>query len=230
MDLAKQAAARAAAQLVESGMCVGLGTGSTAAFFVDELIELARSEQLDIRCVATSQETREQALGGALQIVELERAESLDIVIDGADEIDVHGQLIKGGGGAAVRELIVAKAAEKYVVIATPSKQVNTLGDFPLPIFVLPHACKVTMSRIGEVCPGIVRVRPPPKSNIDEHGLIIVDAHFGASINDPAATRATLLEIPGVVDVGLFVDIADIAILGRDDGTTTTIQFDRRHR
>ena len=230
MGTGKQAAARAAAELITTGMSVGLGTGSTAAYLVDELIERSKSEHLNITCVATSQVTQEQAQQGGLRVLELKDAGLLDIVIDGADEIDPHGQLIKGGGGAAVRELIVAIAAERYVVIATPSKQVEILGSFPLPIFVLPHAHEVTIERIAKICPGDVGLRAPPKPGIDEHGLMIVDAHFGPSISDPASTRAILLEIAGVVDVGLFIDIADIAILGQPDGTATTIKFDRRHR
>ncbi len=230
MTAGKQAAARAAAGLITNGMKVGLGTGSTAAFLVDELIERSRIEKLDITCVATSQVTQKQAEEGGLQVLELKEVGLLDIVIDGADEIDPLGQLIKGGGGAAVRELIVAMAARHYVVIATPSKYVEVLGSFPLPIFVLPHAHEVTIERIAEICPGDVGLRTPPRPSVDEHGLMIVDAHFGPCINNPASTRSVLLDIAGVVDVGLFIDIADTAILGQTDGTVTTIEFSRRHR
>ncbi len=230
MTAGKQAAARAAAGLITTGMKVGLGTGSTATHLVSELIERSRSEQLDATYVATSQATQKQAEEGGLRVLDLKDAGLLDIVIDGADEIDPRGQLIKGGGGAAVRELIVAMAARRYVVIATTSKQVEVLGLFPLPIFVLPHAHEVTIERIAEICPGDVGLRAPPRSSVDEHGLMIVDAHFGPSITNPASTRAVLLDIAGVVDVGLFIDIADTAILGQADGGVTTIEFSRRHR
>ena len=230
MTAGKQAAARAAAGLITTGMKVGLGTGSTATHLVSELIERSRSEQLDATYVATSQVTQKQAEEGGLRVLDLKDAGLLDIVIDGADEIDPRGQLIKGGGGAAVRELIVAMAARRYVVIATTSKQVEVLGLFPLPIFVLPHAHEVTIERIAEICPGDVGLRAPPRSSVDEHGLMIVDAHFGPSITNPASTRAVLLDIAGVVDVGLFIDIADTAILGQADGGVTTIEFSRRHR
>ncbi len=230
MTAGKQAAARAAAGLITTGMKVGLGTGSTATHLVSELIERSRSEQLDATYVATSQATQKQAEEGGLRVLDLKDAGLLDIVIDGADEIDPRGQLIKGGGGAAVRELIVAMAARRYVVIATTSKQVEVLGLFPLPIFVLPHAHEVTIERIAEICPGDVGLRAPPRSIVDEHGLMIVDAHFGPSITNPASTRAVLLDIAGVVDVGLFIDIADTAILGQADGGVTTIEFSRRHR
>ena len=230
MRAGKEAAARAAAEMIATGMRVGLGTGSTAAYLVDELITRSKSGHLDIICVATSQVTQKQALQGGLRVLDLKEVDELDLVIDGADEIDTHGHLIKGGGGAAVRELIVAMAAKRYIVIATPDKQVEVLGSFPLPLFVLPHAYEVTIARIAEICPGDVGLRVPPKPSIDEHGLMIVDAHFGPSIRDPTSTRATLLDIAGVVDVGLFIDIADAAILGLPDGTATIVNFDRRHR
>ncbi|MBV8766035.1 MAG: ribose-5-phosphate isomerase RpiA [Hyphomicrobiales bacterium] len=222
-DAQKQMAAARALELVSSGMKVGLGTGSTAAYFVDLVAERARSG-LDIICVPTSEATRERATRAGLHVATLDEVPRLDLTVDGADEVDHELRLIKGGGGALLREKIVAYASARMVVIADRSKLVKTLGAFPLPIEVVPFGLAATRiaieaeaARLGLV--GRIELRKDNSGQVfhTDSGNFILDAAFGA-ILDPVALSSRLGDIPGIVEHGLFIGIARGAIIaGGDD-------------
>jgi ribose 5-phosphate isomerase A len=217
-DDRKRAAAARAVSLVASGMKLGLGTGSTAAHFVDLLAERARSG-LDVICVPTSEATRVQAERGGLRVTTLDEMPSLDLTIDGADELDHELRLIKGGGGALLREKIVASASARMVVIADGSKLVRQLGAFPLPIEVVPFGLKATHIAIEKAATSLglsgsiaLRKAKSGETFITDGGHFILDAAFGA-IPDPVALSGRLGDIPGVVEHGLFIGLARGAII-----------------
>lgn len=223
-DDMKLAAARAACALVEPGMKLGLGTGSTAAKLVLLLGERVRAERLDVLCVPTSDATREQAVSVGLRVASLDDEPLLDLTIDGADEVDPWLNLIKGGGGALLREKIVALASERMVVIADASKRVRKLGAFPLPIEVIPFGVKSTMLAISDLaedagCDGelILRLGAGGLPYMTDGGHMIVDAAF-KEIPEPEDLSQALHMIPGVVEHGLFLGIADQAIIGTANG------------
>jgi ribose 5-phosphate isomerase A len=205
-DTEKRLAAEAAAELVESGMTVGLGTGSTVAHL---LPALARRGLTGIRCVATSVATSEQARELGVPVEEFDRLERLDIAIDGTDEVTPEGWLIKGGGGAHLREKIVAAAAARFVVIADSSKPVETLRG-PVPLELFGFGAASTLARLG----GDVTLRDAPPS---PDGGLIADYH-GGGLEDPAALAARLESDPGVAAHGLFPPtmVSDLYI-GRGD-------------
>jgi ribose 5-phosphate isomerase A len=228
-DLRRAAAARAL-DLVEPGMRLGLGTGSTAAAFVDLLGERVRAG-LDIVGVPTSEATRAQAEGLGIRLATLDAMPELDLTIDGADEVDDRLRLIKGGGAALLREKIVACASRRMVVIADAAKRVDRLGAFPLPIEVNPFGLTATQRAVeaaiaGAGCAGDVRLRRHAggKPLVTDGGHHILDAHLGA-IPDPEALGAALWSVPGVVEHGLFLGIADAAILAaaRDGQAEVTV-------
>jgi ribose 5-phosphate isomerase A len=185
----KRAAARAAAELVEDGMLVGLGTGSTVA----ELLPALAERDLSLRCVATSVATEDQARELGIPVEPFESIDRLDIAIDGADQIAPDGWLVKGGGGAHVREKIVAAAADTFVVIADSSKPVDRITA-PIPLELLRYGIDATLRHLGEA-----DLRDVPPSPDD--GLI---ADYRGEVGDPAALAARLAAVPGVVDHGLF--------------------------
>jgi ribose 5-phosphate isomerase A len=185
----KQAAAEAAAVLVDEGSTVGLGTGSTVAYL---LPALAR-RKLDIRCVATSPATEDRARELGLQVEPFDRLDRLDVAIDGADQIDPSGWLVKGGGGAHTREKIVAVAAERFIVIASSDKLVEALAP-PVPLELIPYGLHATLLRLEPVA---LRGVPPSPDG----GLI---ADYLGPIENPADVAARLAGVPGVVEHGLF--------------------------
>jgi ribose 5-phosphate isomerase A len=191
-DDEKRLAAEAAAELVESGMTVGLGTGSTVAHL---LPAIARRGLTDIRCVATSVTTEEQARELGVPVEEFDRLQRLDIAIDGTDEVTPDGWLIKGGGGAHLREKIVAAAAARFVVICDSSKPVDTLRG-PVPLELFGFGAASTLARLG----GEVELRDAPPS---PDGGVIAD-YRGPGLDDPAALAARLEADPGVAAHGLF--------------------------
>ena len=229
VDPAKDAAARAAVALVESGMKLGLGTGSTAKVFVDRLAERVHAEGLDLRCAATSKVTAEQARGLGLVVLELDDLGWLDLTVDGADEVDPDLNLIKGGGAAHLREKIVATASDRMVVVADPGKVVDRLGAFKLPVEVIPFGWTTTRTRIVralaeleiEDCPIILREREG-RPLITDEGNLILDLALG-QIADAQRLARTLSGIAGVVEHGLFLNICSLAIIGCPDGTATEL-------
>ena len=215
----KRAAGEAAAALIQSGMVVGLGTGSTAAWFVRALA----ARKLDILGVATSRATAELAEGLGIRTAELGETRRIDLTVDGADEIGPGLSLIKGGGAALLREKLVWEASKSCVVIADAAKRVKILGKFALPIEVVAFGHKTTADRIcdalAECDIGIAPVlrRRDGEPVRTDGGNLIYDVACGR-IEDPAALASALKSVTGVVDHGLFLDLADRAFVGTDDG------------
>jgi ribose 5-phosphate isomerase A len=219
----KQQAAERALTLVEDGMTLGLGTGSTAARFVD-LVGQKVKAGLRVRCVPTSEATRVQAERLGIPLMTLDQQPFLDITVDGADELDGELRLIKGGGGALLIEKIVATASGRMVVIADASKQVETLGRFPLPVEIVRFGFGATRNMIEVLaadagCRGEIkqRMRPDGQPFVTDSGNFILDCAFGR-IEEPEALDEALKLIPGVVENGLFLGIADAAIVAGPDG------------
>jgi len=219
-DARKQRAGEAAAERVEAGMIVGLGTGSTAAWFVRALA--ARSLP-DLRCVPTSEKTADLARELGLSLSTLDDTPRIDLTVDGADEVGPGLALIKGGGAALLREKLVWEASSRCIVIADAAKVVKTLGAFPLPIEVVAYGHKTTGNRIADVLADHDIALPARLRQADrgivrtDGGNVIYDARCGA-IADPARLADDLKLITGVVEHGLFLDLADEAIIGTDDG------------
>jgi ribose 5-phosphate isomerase A len=218
----RQAAERALAS-VEDGMLVGLGTGSTAARFVDLLGQRVR-EGLHVTCVATSEATRAQAERLGVALATLDDVPFLDLTVDGADEVDPHLRLIKGGGGALLREKIVAVASGRMIVIADASKRVGRLGNFPLPVEVVRFGLAATRNLVGALaadagCSGEIKLRLGQDGQpfITDGGNMLLDCAFGR-IDNPEALDEALKRVPGVVENGLFLGIADAAIIAGPDG------------
>lgn len=224
-DTAKDAAARAAIALVQDGMRLGLGTGSTAVFMVRRLAERVRAEGLRLRCAATSRATCDLAESLGVRIEELDAIGWLDLTIDGADEIDPDLNLIKGGGGAHLREKITAAASDRMVVVADPSKVVEQLGAFHLPVEVIPFGMEATRIHIQRLLdsldlshrPMLLRQRDGQGFRTDE-GNVILDLSLDA-IPDCEALAEGLSAIPGVVEHGLFLGMCDLALIGSPDGS-----------
>lgn len=221
-DAQKRASGEAAALLVEDGMVVGLGTGSTAAWFVKALA----ARKLDILGVPTSLATANLAQSLGIRLGELGPVKSIDLTVDGADEIGPALALIKGGGAALLREKLVWEASKRCVVIADAEKRVAKLGKFPLPIEVVAFGHETTMLRICDalsecdlgVAPRLrVKDGAPVKT---DNGNLIYDAACGR-IEDPALLADALKSVTGVVEHGLFLDLADVALVGTADGVVT---------
>jgi ribose 5-phosphate isomerase A len=199
----KQLAAEAAAELVDDGMTVGLGTGSTVA----HLLPALAARGLTLRCVATSVATEEQARALGLSVEPFTGIARLDIAIDGADQIAPDGWIVKGGGAAHTREKVVAASSDRFVVIASSDKLVETIEP-PIPLELLPYGLDATLARLGEV-----ELRDVPPS--PDGGLI---ADYLGPVEDPGAAAAWLSTTPGVVDHGLFSpDLTSEVLVGRGD-------------
>ena len=231
-DAAKRAAAGKALELVRPGMKLGLGTGSTAQIFVELLGERIRKTGLDVVCVPTSRSTGRDAQRAGVPLTTLDAASWLDLTVDGADEVDPELTLIKGGGGALLIEKIVACASDRMIVIADDSKRVAQLGRFPLPVEVTPFGWETTAAVIeatlGEHDVGGQRTELrllKDEPFLTDEGNMILDLHL-QRINDPERLAVGLNLIPGVVDTGLFVGIADMAIFGADDGSVGVLARD----
>jgi ribose 5-phosphate isomerase A len=223
MDDMKRAAAAAALELVENGMRLGLGTGSTASRFVD-LLGARVAAGLKVLCVPTSERTRLQAEALGIPLTTLEETPELDLTVDGADEMDSRLDLIKGGGGALLREKIVAVASRRMVVIADSSKWVDRLGAFPLPVEVNLFGLGATARQVEKACaaagaPGPVRRRLKADGApfVTDGGHGILDCAIGP-IPDARELQHRLLLIPGVVETGLFIGICERAFVAGPDG------------
>jgi ribose 5-phosphate isomerase A len=232
VDPAKLAASKAAIALVEDGMRLGLGTGSTASIMVCELAARVKAEGLTLRCAATSKATADLAIELGLQIETLDQIGWLDMTIDGADEVDPDMHLIKGGGAAHLREKIVAAASDRMVVIADPGKVVETLGAFPLPVEVLIFGFETTRTLIRRALENldlggrdILQRLKGSDPLITDEGNYILDLHM-QEIPDAVALARALSSIPGVVEHGLFLGMCDLAIIGRSDGTVVELARD----
>ncbi len=213
-DQLKQAVALAALAHVPRGEIIGVGTGSTANFFIDGLASM----KADIPgAVASSEATARRLASHGIKVVDLNDVTALGVYVDGADEIDPRGHMIKGGGAALTREKIVASVAAKFVCIADASKEVPVLGKFPLPVEVIPMAREAVSRQLAKLG-GEPRWR---QGVITDNGNIILDVH-GLSITDPVATEALINSWPGVVTNGLFAARkADVALIGAAGGVKT---------
>lgn len=219
-DKAKEAAAIYAAQMVENGMLIGLGSGSTASYFIEYLVR--RCERgLKIQAVATSLKSQALATQGGIPIIDINEVSKLDFAIDGADEVDPKKNMIKGGGGALLREKIVASMANEMVVIIDDRKCVDVLGSFPLPVEIVPFGFRGTIEKMlrHNFHPKL-RQDQKGETYITDNGNYIVDLHF-EKIHHPEEINHTLHAIPGVVETGLFVKMAGRVVIGHSDGTVS---------
>ncbi len=212
----KSVAAARAVEMVKEGMHVGLGTGSTAAYAVKMLGERVR-KGLRIVGVPTSERTRALAAREGIPLADFTQVQELDVSIDGADEADRKLRLIKGGGGALLREKVVASVTKRFVVITDSTKVVNGLGRFPLPIEVVKFAWPVVAARVADMG-AKPRLRPAPGGGpfTTDEGHYILDAAFG-TIADPESLARRLDEVPGVVGHGLFIGMAHVLVIARGD-------------
>ena len=219
IDLEKEAAARASLRFVRDGMTLGLGTGSTAAYVVRFLGNKVHAG-LKIRGIPTSVHTGELAASLGIPLTTLEECQEIDVDIDGADEFDPQLHLIKGGGGALLREKIIASASRQVVIIADSSKQVAVLGKFPLPVEVISFAEPLVAKRITALG-ATVKLRRDAKGNIfiTDEGHHILDCSFG-QIPDPPALARKLSDMPGVVEHGLFIDLATVVLCAKGENVT----------
>ncbi len=216
-DVGKRRAAERSLDYVEDGMVLGLGTGSTAAHLVRLLGERVRGG-LRVQGVPTSRATEALAAECGIPLVGFDRVTRLDLTIDGADEIGPNLDLIKGGGGALLREKIVASVSDRYVIIADETKLVKRLGGFALPVEVTPFALAVVTARLeAEGAKPVLRRVAGGDAMVTDEGHHLLDCAYGAIDDAPALARA-LTGIVGVVEHGLFVGMADAAVIGRDDG------------
>ena len=224
-DEAKRAAAAAALEAVEAGMRLGLGTGSTARHFVD-LLGQRVAGGLDVVCVPTSEATRAQAEALGIRLSSLDELAELDLTVDGADEVAPDLTLIKGGGGAHLREKIVATASRRMIVIADETKRVDTLGRFPLPVEIVRFGLEAVRRGVGRAvaaagCAGELVLRRGADGHVfvTDCGNLILDAHLGR-IGDPSGLARALSDVPGVVEHGLFIEVADEALIAGAAGVT----------
>lgn len=224
-ESAKERAAAAAMDMVEDGMILGLGTGSTAKYFIEQLAEEV-ADGLVVRGIPTSEDTRRLAEAHGIPLVPVDTVEAIHLTVDGADECDPEGRLIKGGGAALLREKIIADASDHMVVIADESKAVERLGAFPLPVEVTPFGYTITAKKIFDalVRSGIERPKisvreglKPGHPLVTDGGNHIIDCRCGV-IPDPEAAAARLSAIPGVVEHGLFIGLARTVFLGTAEG------------
>jgi ribose 5-phosphate isomerase A len=223
-DLQKQRAGEAAAERVEAGMVVGLGTGSTAAWFVKAL---AARNLKGLRCVPTSEKTADLARELGLVLSTLDDTPQIDLTVDGADEVGPGLALIKGGGAALLREKLVWEASKRCVVIADAAKKVDALGKFPLPIEVVRFGHVHTGHRLADIAAEFELL--PPRLRMADRGIVVTDGGNviydlpSSVIAEPAALAAALKAVTGVVDHGLFLDLADEALLGTDQGVVKLV-------
>jgi len=227
IENAKKSAALRAVEHVKDGFIVGLGSGSTAAYAIEEIGKRMKSEELRVLGVPTSYQAFMLAVKNAIPITTLEEHPVIDLTIDGADQIDQKLNLIKGMGGALTREKIIASASKILVIVADETKKVNVLGEngHPVPMEVLPFAAPVVMRKIKEIGgdpvlrEGVKKVGPV----ITDNGNTIIDANFGP-IRKPAELESKLRSFPGVVENGLFVKMVDLAYVGKRSGVEKLVE------
>lgn len=218
---AKKAAGEKAAALVQSGMLVGLGTGSTAYWAIERIGAMVK-EGLNIRAVATSEASEQQARALGIPITSFSEIQQLDIDIDGADEVSESLQIIKGGGGALLREKIVAMASRKRVIVADERKYVKHLGQFPLPLEIVPFGWELVFKAVQSIQGNPVLRTKEDKPYITDNGNYIIDCAFGQII-DPEQLHHQLKAITGVVETGLFINLKPTVIIAYANGDVKTI-------
>jgi ribose 5-phosphate isomerase A len=218
LESIKQAVGYKAAELVENGMRVGLGTGSTAHYFIERLIQRCK-EGLKIQAIASSEKSFSLAKQGNIPMLDIQKVTVLDLTVDGADEIDPQKRMIKGGGGALVREKIVASMSREMVVIVDESKLVPTLGKCKLPVEIVPFAKNAIFEHMVKAgYRGEFRKEANGKLFVTDNGNLLIDIHFETLRTHPEQDHETLIHIPGVVDTGFFFNLAGRIIVGFADG------------
>lgn len=213
-DQEKEAAARASLRFVKDGQVVGLGTGSTATHFIKLLGEQVKNG-FRVRGIPTSVRSRELAESLEIPLTTLDECQEIAVTVDGADEVDPELRLIKGGGGALLREKIVASATRQMVVVVDATKQVQKLGKFPLPVEVIKFAQALVAKRISSLGAQVqLRTGPDGKPFVTDENNHILDCRFG-EIQDPVALARQLSDMPGVVEHGLFIGFASVVLVAR---------------
>lgn len=221
-EKAKECAARTAAEFIEQGQIVGLGTGSTAIYFIDALIERCK-RGLKIRAVPSSRHSSDRAQKGGIEIIDINSTPRIDITVDGADEVDPQKRMIKGRGGAHVREKILASSSTEMVVIVDETKMVKHLGTVPLPVEILFYGSPATRQKIENLgFNGKWRMNSDGTIFISENGNLIFDIAFDSPPADPEKIHEKLIQIPGVIDTGFFFGLAGRVVVGYYDGSVTT--------
>lgn len=217
---AKIAAGKKAAELIEPEMIVGLGTGSTATCFIESLIEKVQ-KGLKIQAVASSKASETLAIRGGIHVVDINAVSRIDITVDGADEIDREKRMIKGGGGAHVREKILASSSHSFIIIVDETKVVKQIGSQKLPLEIIPYGSLMTERKIKNLgYLGKWRLNKEGSLYITENGNLLFDLYFDMPLENPEEIQKQLLDIPGIVDTGFFFHIAKKVIVGNLDGTT----------
>ena len=226
MSNPKEAAGRRAAELIESGTTVGLGTGSTVFFTLQRLAERIHEEGLEVRGVPTSLDTEGKAREMGIPLVGLEEVESIDLTIDGADEIDANFDMIKGGGGALLREKVVASISAREAIVVGRDKVVERLGrGFLLPVEVVPFARPMVSRALTALgAEPNLRLAEQEVAYLTDNGNEILDCRFAEGIADAAALERAIDEIPGVVESGLFIGLAHVMVVGEADGSAELIE------
>lgn len=229
MDLAEQKkrAGYLAADFVEKGMIVGLGTGSTVKYFIERLVERNKTEELRIQTVSSSTHSLTLAQKGNLPILDINQIDNIDLTVDGADEIDTKKRMIKGGGGALLREKILAKMSREMIVIVDESKQVSLLGKKKLPIEVVPFACIPTLHKIqkrGLEAQFRTKTDQTTDFYITDNGNYIIDIQFNTVLENPEQEHYFFREIPGVVETGFFFNLAGRVIVSLANGEVVVIK------
>ena len=220
VDQMKQVAAERAADWIEEGMLVGLGTGSTVFYFIRRLIQRVKEESLNIQVVSSSLVSRDQAIAGGIPFADMNAVTSINITVDGADEIDLQKRMIKGGGGALLREKILANTSREMVVIVDENKMVEKLGKHPLPLEILPFGRSATIEKIKKLgFNGQWRSQNDGALYTTDNGNLIYDIHFESLREDPVKDHERLIRIPGVLETGFFFNLAGRVLVGKSDGT-----------
>lgn len=215
-NVAKIAAGEKAAEYIKDGMTIGLGSGSTVYWTIQKIGQLL-SQGLQIKAIPSSTGTERLANEAGIPLTTFSEVKELDLSIDGADEVDPAFQLIKGGGGALVREKFVDAFTKKFIVVVDESKKVPMLGAFPLPVEVIPFGWEMTFRSLADLgCTPVLR----KKDNdifLSDNGNYIIDCHF-SKIEHPSTLHHHLKQLLGVVETGLFIDMADVVIVGKENG------------
>lgn len=215
----KRKVARAAADLVESGMLVGLGTGSTATHMIERLMERQSREGLSFTAVATSLASENQARAGGIPLVDIDTVTTIDLTIDGADEIDHRKRMIKGGGGALLREKLIATASKEMIVIVDENKLVENLGAYGLPVELIPFGYQLTMSHLANLgYQGDLRLNPDGSPFKTDNHNYIIDIHFEKPLENPEKVEEDIRHTVGVVETGFFFEQAGRVYIGYQNG------------
>lgn len=223
MTNAKQLAGERAVDWVQDGMTLGLGTGSTVYYSLQKLGQRIANEGLKVRGIPSSEQTAEIATEVGIPLIDFASAQKLDLYIDGADEVDPQLALIKGGGGALFREKMLASISERFIVVAHDAKYVPVLGKFPLPIEVVPFGWEITLSRLQALGVPAQRREKEGEIFISDNANYIIDCQFD-QIPDPASLNLQIIQIPGVVETGLFINMAHTVIVAAADGEVKILE------